>query len=55
MLGWELIYMSDAFVNDYILTLSKSRRLRERQQLHGVIGLTPKRSASRDWRSRVKS
>ena len=54
MSAFELIHMSDAFVNDYILTLSKSRRLRDCQLLHGVNGLTRKRSASKDWRSRVK-
>ncbi len=53
--AFELIHMSDAFVNDYILTLSKSRRLRDCQLLHGVSPLTRTRSTSKDWRSRVKS
>ena len=36
---FDLIHMYNAFVNDYLLTLSKSRRLRNRQDPNGVKAL----------------
>ncbi len=37
---FDVIHMNNAFVNDYLLTLSKSRRLRERQRNDSAKALT---------------
>jgi len=51
---FDLIHMYNAFVNDYLLTLSKSRRSRGRQRTDSAKALTAEAAPSNDCRSRVK-